>query len=377
MTYNKNIIITESEKNRILNLYGRTKINESYSNLNKKQDFVFDFVLTENKKYVIIMDEVFATYSKGKSIGSIWENTHIFNELINESLNKLGNNITESVRHEVDNILENVKWTKENISKWITDSPILSEQSVWDTIKASGSKIVDSLGKGMEGIFKEGVLPFLRWVRRGLQTGVGMVIDIVASILLVKSNMVVWLLVCALDIYEIVTNDYDPKDPERKESPYMGLISDMISALFTAAAGKLFSKAVPQIQKAGIQKASPTIIRMLETLSNKIPTLNGQIKNATTLLAKKFKGDGVISTILRSIDNVLLNLENFVSKLLSKQGAKAVATGVGLTAATKNTIAPDMGWTKNNYKKDVANDIETNKINPEIIAMAKELGHLA
>jgi hypothetical protein len=365
MVVQRKLIITESEKNRIKSLY-TTK---------KQKDFVFDFVLTENEKYLIIMDQVFVAGGNGNSIGSIWENTYIFNELVKESINKLGDTITEGVRSEVNNILEGVKWTKETITEWVSESTILSEEeSVWDTIKRGGSKVLDTLGNATETIFKQGVLPFLRWVRRGLYTGVGMVIDVVVSILAVKSNVIIWLIICALDIYEIVTNDFDPKDPERKESPYMSLIGDLLAAVFTAGVGKGFSKSIPTINKLGVRKAAPTMVKSLQWLSKKIPSLKGQIKSATNLLAKKFKGDGVISTILRSVDKILTNVQTFLGKLLSKEGAKATAMGVGIAAVTKQ-LDPSVGWLgKNNVKKDEGEMVDVNEPNQNIMADAERLG---
>jgi len=365
MVVQRRLIMTESEKRNIRSLYAPKQT----------KDFVFDFVLTENEKYLIIMDQVFVAGGDGNSVGSIWENTYIFNELIKESLNKLGDTINEGVRSEVNNILEGAKWTKESVSQWVSKSNVLTEEGIWDTIKSGGAKLLSGLGSGLEAIFKQGVLPFLRWVRRGLYTGVGMVIDIVVSILSVKSNVIVWLIICALDIYEIVSGDYDPKDPERKESPYMFLIGDALSAILTASAGKLFSKAIPTINKVGVRKAAPAMVSMLETLSKKLPGLSGQIKNATTLLSKKFKGSGVISTILRSVDKILANLQSFLGKLLSRQGAKAVATGVGTTVALKNTIAPEIGWLgKNNVKKDGEEEVKTYEPNQNIMADAEKLG---
>jgi magnesium transporter len=114
------MFITESERDRIRGLY-ETK---------KSKDFVFDFVLTENEKYVIIMDNVFVAGGDGNTIGSIWEHTYIFNELIKESLNKLGDTITESVRSEVNNVIEEINEQITDIDSRLQkteDKSILSE----------------------------------------------------------------------------------------------------------------------------------------------------------------------------------------------------------------------------------------------------------
>lgn len=370
----RKIVITESEKQKIKKMYG----------LVEKRDFVFDFVLTENNKYLIMMDEVFVAGGDGKSIGSIWENTYVFNELIKESLTKLGDTITESVHSEVNNILENTKWSKEMVYEWIKNGEIINEgEGLWDTIKSGAStawdgiksgvkNVTGTIMKGMEWVFKNGVLPFLRWVRRGLYTGVGMVIDVVVSILAVKTNAIVWAIVVLLDIYEIATNDYDPKDPERKESPFMFLIGDALSLVLTAAIGKVFSKSIPMIKKVGVKKAAPTMVKMLDSLATKIPSLKGTLKNAGDSLAKKFKGDTVISVILRSIDSVLTKLQAFLGKLLSKQGAKAVAVGVA-TAGVVTALTPPKEKTQS-ATASTDNENTSTDVNPDIMADAQAMG---
>jgi hypothetical protein len=366
----RKIVITESEKQNIKKMYG----------LVEKRDFVFDFVLTENNKYLIMMDEVFVAGGDGKSIGTIWENTHVFNELIKESLTKLGDTITESVHNEVNNILENTKWSKELVYEWIKNGEVINE-GVWDTIKSGASsawegiksgaaEIGSGIMKGMEWVFKNGVLPFLRWVRRGLYTGVGIVIDVVVSILAVKTNAIVWAIIVLLDIYEIASNNYDPKDPERKESPFLFLIGDALSLVLTAGIGKVFSKSIPMIKKVGVKKAAPTMVKMLESLSSKIPSLKGTLKNAGNALAKKFKGDTIISVILRSIDNVLTKLQEFLGKLLSKQGAKAVAVGVA-TAGVVKALEPSKEKTQSSSSNT---EITSTDINPDIMADAEAMG---
>jgi hypothetical protein len=374
----RKIVITESEKRNIQKMYG----------ISEKKDFVFDFVLTENNKYLIIMDEVFVEGGDGQSIGTIWENTHIFNELIKESLTNLGDTITESIHNEVNNILENTVWTKEMVTEWVINGGVLSE-GVWDTIKSgastawegikSGAKAVGSgIMKGLEWVFKNGVLPFLRWVRRGLYTGIGIVIDVVISILAVKSNVIIWLIICALDIYEIVTGDFDPKDPERKESPYLFLIGDLLSAALTAGVGKVFSKSIPMIKKVGVRKAAPTMVKMLESLANKIPSLKSSIKSAANTLGKKFKGDSVISVILRSIDGILTKISTFLNKLLSREGAKAVATGVAVAAVVKGAEAYTGVKTRKGgggLGTTVKTEPDVNRdINPDIVADAEKMG---
>lgn len=355
----KKVVISESEKQKIKKMYG----------LFEKKDFVFDFVLTENNKYLIIMDEVFVAGGNGQSIGTIWENTHIFNELIKESLTKLGDTITESVHSEVNNILEKTEWSKELISEWIKSGEVISE-GFWDSLKSGVKSVGSAIMKGAEMVFKNGVLPFLRWCRRNIYSGIGIVVDVVISILAVKSNVIIWGIIVLLDIYEIATGNYDPKDPERKESPFMGLIVDSLSLVVTAGVGLLFRKLIPAITKVGLAKGAPTMVKILKSLSTKIPFLKSSLRSAAATLSKKFTGDTVISVMVRAIDNVLGKLGVFISKLLSKEGAKAVATGAAVAGAV-SLLSPKKG---DSEPQMATTDTETFQVNQDIIADAEALG---
>ena len=315
------MFITESERDRIRSLYEPKK----------SKDFVFDFVVTENEKYVIIMDNVFVAGGNGNSIGTIWEHTYIFNELINESISKI-ETLNEEVKVNINNIVESIKWNKELISEWVSEKRVISE-GIWDSItsgiKNIGSTLSSAAIEAAKAVFNQGVLPALRWVRRGLYTGVGIVIDVIVSILAAKTNAIVWFVVVLLDIYEIGTGDYDPQDPGRMQMPFFFLIADLIGCVFTGGAALAFKKTVPAIAKKGIKKAAPTMVKMLESLATKIPSLKGQLKSVANTLSKKLgKGStGVISKILGFIDNVLTKFSTFLGKLFSKEGAKATVMG--------------------------------------------------
>ena len=155
MVVQRKMIITESERNRIRSLY------ES----KKSKDFVFDFVLTENEKYVIIMDQVFVAGGDGNSIGSIWENTYIFNEMINESISKM-ETLNEEIKTNINNIVETIEWKKELVLEWIKEKGVISEgEGVWNWIKSGVSNVVSKIGNAAaevaKTIFNKGILPAL------------------------------------------------------------------------------------------------------------------------------------------------------------------------------------------------------------------------
>ncbi len=327
-------IISEQEKNRIKSLYGI---------LPKEKDYVFDFVLTENNKYLIIMDQVFVAGGDGNSIGSIWENTHIFNELISESIG--------SINESVDDFIKNIEWKKELVLEWINDKTIISEDWDWsrlnlDNIKKVGGQVLDLHLQAAKAVFNKGILPALRWVRRGLYTGVGIVIDVVVSIMAAKTNAIVWFIIVLLDIYEIATGDFDPQDPERMKLPFFFLFADLLGCIFTGAVALGAKKVAPAIAKEGLSKAAPHLVKPAETLAQKIPTLQGQLANTATTLGNKLgpSSMGVISKIKNFITKVLTQVQEFLRNLFTKEGIKtaaksklagAAATGVAVLGASE------------------------------------------
>lgn len=324
--------ISEQEKNRIKSLYGV---------LPKERDFVFDMVLTENNKYLIIMDQVFVAGGDGNSIGSIWENTYIFNEIIKESIG----NINESVNELIDSI----EWKKELVSEWLKDKTVINE-GLWDSIKSGISNVAGKIGnaaiEAAKTVFNKGVLPALRWVRRGLYTGIGIVIDVMVAILAAKTNAIVWFVVVLLDIYEIVTGDFDPQDPDRMQLPFFFLFADLLGCIFSGATALAARKVAPAIAKNGLAKAAPQLVKPMETLAQKIPTLQGQLAGVATNLGNKLgpSSVGIISRIKNGISRVLQQFMEFIQKTFTVQNAKAVikskpaaaaATGVAVLGATE------------------------------------------
>lgn len=369
-------------------------LTENIAEINKN-DFVFDFVLSENNKYLIIMDQLFVANGDGNSIGSIWENTHIFNEILIEGLNKV-NTLTESVKNDLTLTLNNIKWTKEIIKESIS-SNIISEQekSLWDRFTSGVSDLaskfkqanIELIGK----IFNQGVLPFLRWIRRSAYTNIGLVIDVVVSFLAVKSGAIVWGLIVLLDIYEIATGDYDPKDDDRKMMPYLLLIGDLLSFLFSGVTGLAWKAVTKQIQKQGIKKAAPKLAPYLEKLANKIPSLKSMLKPIADTLTKKFGSSGVIPTIVRGIDKVLGGLMDFLNKLFSREGLKATLAGGGVLGVVKGVEgamsnmsqenSEKMATTMMDFEQKMKNrfggaEPEKNAEDEAIINALKSLGHI-
>lgn len=77
------------------------------------------------------------------------------------------------------------------------------------------------------------------------------------------------------------------------------------------------------------------MVQPVKKLSEKIPTLQTQLLSVAGNLEQKLgpKSTGVIGKIKSFIGKILTQLQQFLSKLFSKQGAKAAATGVAVYGA--------------------------------------------
>jgi hypothetical protein len=185
--------------------------------------------------------------------------------------------------------------------------------------------------KIIEPILKKGVIPLLRWIRRNAYTAIGIVVDVVTAMIPYTTalNKFIWGLIVSLDLYELIVGESDPKDQERNQNPYMFLIIDLISFLFSSAVGQT-TKVGLKAATAGT-KASSGVAKILKSLLNKLPSLKRGLKGISDLFAKKMPGAyKVFEMVFRGVDKIIMGVETFIRQLLSKRGAMALATGVSI-----------------------------------------------
>ena len=331
MDFNMN---TELERSKFLMSFDNNKtLNENYDLLtNSNDDVIFDFVVTENQKYVIFADNLIS--KELGYIGNIWENTWVINEIINENINKGVDVIEESV-------VNSIVWTKELFLECVVsldNDGLLTEQwdwikktagKAWDGVKKVGSAIGKVSANFAKSILMKGFLPLLRWIRKNAYTMMGTIVDVVSAIIPVTSgiNKLIWSMIVILDIFEITTGNFDPEDEERKQDPYVGLLIDLISFAFAAAAG-LTAKTAIRAVKAG-KPMSSFLKSTLTKFKNMLPGISNTLKSFGDFIVKYIPGaKKVVSTVMSGVSKVLDGVDKFISQLFSKQGAVAVGTGV-------------------------------------------------
>jgi len=232
MLYNKKLLLSESERNRISNIY----------NGNSAQfDFVISDWLSPDEKYVIFLDELYDIQNKTK-LGNIWENFENFKFFLKHSF-EVATNVSEEIREDVLSDINKFVITEstQNLSHLKSIfREILNEQTVAgslynfgkNTITGAVKNTADFFKTSYEGakktigalsqgdwnqainIVKKGALYVARKIRAALYNPIGLILDAI----LVATNVgklvawIPWAIAVGLDIYEFITGNYEDPD---------------------------------------------------------------------------------------------------------------------------------------------------------------------
>jgi hypothetical protein len=244
------------------------------------------------------------------------------------------NDEMSDVDWEYKSIYQHLQNLKKDYSKGYKENKFYQGVGKVVDVAASGLAVIGkALSKAAQAIIvpiiKKGVIPFMRWIRRNLNTYVGIIVDVVLSFTpAVAAMKVIWSLIVVYDIYEIATGDYDPDDPDRKQMPYIMLLVDIVSLAFTAAAGKAAGVSLKSIAKG----VKPTGVAkgFLQQAIESVPVLRRSLTHVKTFLTKLFGEGNIISKLFGYVDGVLTNFINWCKKMIGGTVAQSTTKkGVG------------------------------------------------
>jgi hypothetical protein len=389
---NRKIIITESERVRIKNLY-ETPVS---------LDFVISNWLSPDEKYVIFLDELYDIESKTK-LGNIWENFDNFKFFLKHSF-EVSTTIPQQIKEDVLKTLDSFLLTEStqnltplkpifkqllkedwgvlgDLGNWAKETATSAVTGVTDFVKTSyeGLKklgIAISEGDWMKvvDLLKKGALYVARKIRSALYHPVGLILDaiLMASGVGVGFKMLPWAIVVALDIYEFMTGNYE--DPELSMGwrffffgiDIIGLAS---SGVFAKSSRTMVLNAISRFGKSekGLQAAvqnTPKLKSFLSKILENSPKVEGFIKQAQSQIKGKssmfFK---FFSSIIGGIAKFIGKLVSYITKIVTLPGRLTTKLGAGVkTAAAANTLGAVAGiGTYEKYKKrKTEDDIATN-----------------
>lgn len=401
---NRKIIISESERKRIKNLYETSVSVDSV-------DFVISNWLSPDEKYVIFLDELYDIESKTK-LGNIWENFDNFKFFLKHSF-EVSTTIPQQIKEDVLKTLDSFLLTESiqnltplkpifkellkedwgvlgDLGNWAKETATSAVTGVTDFVKTSyeGLKklgIAISEGDWMKvvDLLKKGALYVARSIRSALYHPVGLILDaiLMASGVGVGFKMLPWAIVVGLDIYEFMTGNYE--DPELSMGwrlfffgiDIIGLAS---SGVFAKSSRTMVLNAISRFGKSekGLQAAvqnTPKLKSFLSKILENSPKVEGFIKQAQSQIKGKssmfFK---FFSSIIGGIAKFIGKLVSYISKILTLPGRLTTKLGAGVkTAAGTNTLVAVAGigtYEKHKERKmedDIASGFENSSVESE------------
>jgi hypothetical protein len=211
---------------------------------------------------------------------------------------------------------------------------------VWSGIKGAGKWIGNKI---IMPIINQGIIPFLRWVRRNSQTYAGIIIELVLTFTpLVGGVKIIYLLFIFLDIYEIITGDFDPKDPMRSKMPYIFLLIDIISWGLTGAVGKSVKGPMIAVKQSG--KAIPkSFVWIFKKLKGLVGSLKSAMNGVFNFLKKVFPKNTVVAKVADGFGSVMTKLGQEIGEMTGIKATVQMAKQTPGKLAAKVAVGGAVG----------------------------------
>lgn len=362
---NRKVLITESEKQDILNLHNQTNL------LFEGEVVVTDWI-SEDNRYAVFMDHLFDVENK-KDLGDIWKSSdnlflfleHAFNvssvsSVIKEDAKRFFSNrlLVEStidltpIKSIIKKHLNEDFWKDTSIGrglgytgKFIKDTASSTYKGIgdtfkeaWDGIKKAGIAISKGDFKELLKLIGQGFLWTGRKLRSAAYSTVGMIIDaiLIATQIGKIGQAAVWAIIVCVDIYEFMSGDYeDPNTPFWMRILFFGC--DVLGLVFAGVAAKsakvaikgavATAKTAPEM--GALIAKNPTLLGMLKKMVSAVKDLPATLSKYSSKLGK-----GFFSTLFKkALDGVSAFVTKFLSSvtsLFTKKEMRPVLLQLGL-----------------------------------------------
>ena len=356
----RKLVITESEKKSILQKHGVDSLIF--------EDAVILDMMSPDEKYVIFMDNLIEIETK-KNLGNIWKNSDNLFLFFEHSYSV--SNVSKQIKEHAKSVFSNRLINESSIDltpmKPYFKKLFLTESNFWDDtyvgefLKKTGQETVkgvsDFISQGYEGLKKFGIAIskgewnevvkllsagpkwIARKIRQAVYSPVGMIIDtiLIATGVGKVAQVVVWAIVVVLDIYELISGDYEhPDEPMWLRILFMGV--DVLGLVFAGAAAKAGrvliktslegAKTVEAIGK-NIAK-SPKMIELLKTIVSALKELPSKLSSAAKSLSKNKTWGGFISQALTGVGKFVQKILDSIKGMFKSKALKPVLVQLGL-----------------------------------------------
>lgn len=335
-------------------------------------------------RYLILFDDLYDLKTSQK-LGNVWENFDNFKLFISHSF-EVATNVPKQIK---ESILESIKslvltestsdmarlkpmlkefLTEEGFVDWVGSGLKKTGEWALDSVKKFGSDIADIATSGWEGIKKAGIaisngdwkqilnllgsgmLFLARKLRSLLYNPVGIVLDaiLIATEIGKAVQWVPWAIVVALDLYELMSGNFEEKDmPTWMRWIMIG--TDILGLVFAGGVAKaakaslsVFRGVKTEAQFAEIALKNPNTVKFIEKIAGSISLVPKYLGKAVSYLknTKLAKASSWIQNILGKSESLLAKGTESLSKISSAAKNGRATTNLSKTATdiTKNTL---------------------------------------
>jgi hypothetical protein len=352
--------------------YGKDSLPYIISVLKKKSDNnllenvinTIEYLNTPRLFLNTILENLDINYDYKKNILKEWDKKYFKNiNIINESFELIVENkfILESWNEIVviceqvwDYFQKGLKKAGEfayNVGSKAVKGVSKIASGIWNTL---GNAVSLATKKIIVPILQKGILPALRWIRCNASTRIGIISEVILSmfptVVVVKA---VYGLFILLDIYEIVTGEFDNNDPcgfYPKGNDYsdiwFGVIFHIIGLLLTGLAAK---PTVTILKRAAKTKViDSTAKTYLRSIIDSLPKLKSSLTDAKKFINLVFPSAGnILSKMFNGIDTFITMFKNWITKTFKLNTMAVVKTVKSLgtkKGLTKLAVGGTLGY---------------------------------
>ncbi len=346
MVYQTRNIVTESEKNRISSMHGF---------IPQKRDFIFEACVTVDGRYFVVHDDVFDIQEQ-KTIGNIWESLDIFKTIFGNV--KLEDENYNQIREGIISlpILESQQ-NLYGLRDVLLEFNFLQDTWLGRQFKNAGDSIVDFTKTSYEGVKKfglaisqgewgnilkllsQGVKYVLRKLKEALYSNIGMIVDaiLIASGVGAGATKIAWGLVCALDIYQIMSGDWpdeEKNDPQWMKFLFLGF--DILGFVSASAAAKAAKQGIMPLKAianspskiAQYFQKNPKVKGFIVSMIEGMKSVPARLQSLMSSIAKKSpKIANFIGGTLKSLSTLSTRFTESLQKLLGQTAGKGASAG--------------------------------------------------
>lgn len=323
----------------------------------QRPSFLFECHLSVDERYFVMHDEVFDIVEQ-KTLGYLWDSIDTFKTIfgnvqidnteykeIQEGVAKLPLMENKSDLYAIRDVLIEGFWSSvgdgiSDFGNWVKDTVVDAGKGIakfasdsWEGLKKVGVAISKGDWGEIMSLLGRGVLYLLRKLKDAAYSTLGMIVDaiLIATGIGKGAQMVVWGLITALDVYQIINNDWPEGDNREQIWKYLDLGFDILGLVFAGVAAKgartIFRplQGLKGTKLASKIAKSPKLKAVIKRIHKASKSASGKLKGVATKIKSKWStGFKWIGSILGGLGNVIKKLQTYCGKLIKTSNLKGV-----------------------------------------------------